>query len=258
MRQKLILLDLDGTLLRSDKTISPRSMRAMNECRQKGAMIGISTARGESNAQPYIAKIHPQVVISSGGALVRHQGQVIYTSMFSAEETRTVIDAAMRLTQNLCQITVDTLTGHYWNYKVNPLDADPNWGEVIHTDYKDFSEAALKISVELVDEAIASKIAASVDDCDLARFSHSNWYKLTKASATKAMAIHRITAALGITTADIIAFGDDFVDAQMLEICGTGVAMGNAIDEVKRIADAVTCSNDEDGVAKYLEEHYIA
>lgn len=255
--QKLILLDLDGTLLRSDKTISARSMRALNRCREKGAIIGISTARGESNAKPYIAKVNPQVVISSGGALVSHNGQVIYTSMFSAAETSTVIGTALRLTQNLCEITVDTLSGHYWNYKVNPLHADPNWGEVIHTDYKGFSQEALKISVELTDEALAHEIAASVKDCDLARFSDGNWYKFTKTTATKARAIHEITAALGITLADIIAFGDDFVDTQMLEICGTGVAMGNSIDEVKRIADAVTCSNDEDGVAKYLEEHYI-
>ena len=51
---------------------------------------------------------------------------------------------------------------------------------------------------------------------------------------------------------DIISFGDDYADIGMLELCGTGVAMGNAIDEVRERADLVIGSNDEDGIAEYL------
>ena len=55
---------------------------------------------------------------------------------------------------------------------------------------------------------------------------------------------------------DIVAFGDDYADIGMLKLAGIGVAMGNAIHEVKKAADVVIGSNEEDGIAKYLEEGY--
>ena len=59
---------------------------------------------------------------------------------------------------------------------------------------------------------------------------------------------------IGITTDSMIAFGDDYADIGMLQLCGTGVAMGNAIDEVKAKADIVIGSNDEDGIADFIEK----
>lgn len=56
----------------------------------------------------------------------------------------------------------------------------------------------------------------------------------------------------GIKTEEIIAFGDDYADIGMLELCGKGIAMGNAINEVKENADWIIGSNDEDGIAEYL------
>ena len=58
-------------------------------------------------------------------------------------------------------------------------------------------------------------------------------------------------------TESIIAFGDDYADIGMLQLCGTGVAMGNAIDEVKDKADVVIGSNDEDGIAVFIENEII-
>ena len=67
----------------------------------------------------------------------------------------------------------------------------------------------------------------------------------------------KITEVCGFATDSIIAFGDDYADIGMLELCGTGVAMGNAIDEVKNKADIVIGSNDEDGIADFIESECI-
>jgi len=61
---------------------------------------------------------------------------------------------------------------------------------------------------------------------------------------------------LNITVEDIIAFGDDYVDIGMLKLCGVGVAMGSAIDEVKTVADVIIGGNDEDAIAEYLEDMF--
>lgn len=65
----------------------------------------------------------------------------------------------------------------------------------------------------------------------------------------------KITEVCGFGTESIIAFGDDFADIGMLELCGVGVAMGNAIDEVKNKADIVIGSSDEEGIALFIEEN---
>ena len=70
----------------------------------------------------------------------------------------------------------------------------------------------------------------------------------------KSRALRETFAALGIDRAEVIAFGDAQNDRTMLEWAGVGVAMGNAVDEVKAAADHVTLSNDEDGIAVALEE----
>ena len=74
---------------------------------------------------------------------------------------------------------------------------------------------------------------------------------------TKEKAIHVVCDTCNITLADIIAFGDDFADIGMLKLCGVGIAMGNAIDEVKEIADFVIGRNDEDGIAEYVEKEVL-
>lgn len=94
-------------------------------------------------------------------------------------------------------------------------------------------------------------------DCDCIRFSDGYWYKFTRKDVTKEKAIMEICSACGIKAKEIIAFGDDYADIGMLKLCGKGIAMGNAINEVKEIADLVIGSNDEDGIAEYLRQSII-
>ncbi len=69
---KLLLFDLDRTLLRSDKTISERTLRALHVCREKGILIGVSTSRSGQNALSFTGKLQPGILITSGGALVKY------------------------------------------------------------------------------------------------------------------------------------------------------------------------------------------
>ena len=255
--KKLLLFDLDGTLLRSDKTISDYTISVLNKCRQVGCLLAVSTARGESNALQYISAVQPNIIISSGGALVTYNGEKIFCSQFSEKDTQKLINTAFFLTHGNCEITVDTIDKHYWNYKNDPHLLSPDWGEVTYTDYKSFCETSLKICVELTDKTVAEAIAESVTNCDCVRFSDGNWYKFTCKNATKSNAVRAISDSIKIPFDDMIAFGDDYVDIDMLKMCGVGVAMENAIDEVKDSANYVTLSNDCDGVAKWLEENVL-
>ncbi len=84
--------------------------------------------------------------------------------------------------------------------------------------------------VEIFEDNRARRLQELLTDCDCIRFSDGNWYKFTKKAATKEQAIRKVCAVCGIKTEEIVAFGDDYADIGMLELCGTGIAMGNAID----------------------------
>ena len=254
---KLMLFDLDGTLLRSDKTISERTIKALSKCREQGILIGISTSRAEHNCITFLPNLTPDVFIASGGAVVKYRGNYIYTAEFSVKETQSMIACARNICGVDCEITIDTLDAHYWNYKVDPNKVDATWGETIYTDFIDYSEKALKFCVKIFDDSLADRLAAYLPNCDCLRFSESAWYKFTKKEATKESAIQKVCKYCGIDLKDVIAFGDDAPDIGMIKLCGTGVAMGNAIDCVKEVADIVIGSNDEEGIANYLEAFII-
>ena len=236
---KLLLFDLDGTLLQSDKTISTRTLSALKKCRGNDILIGVSTSRSEQNSLVFLNELMPDILISSGGALVKYKTEYIYRAEFSEEET------------------IDTIDAHYWNYKIDPKKLDKSWGDSIYTDFSDFNECSLKMCVEIFNQDKADKLTRSLSDCDCIRFSDGFWYKFTKKNVTKENAIMKITEVCGFSTDSIIAFGDDYADIGMLELCGTGVAMGNAIDEVKERADIVIGSNDEEGIADFIENEIL-
>ena len=250
----VLLFDLDGTLLRSDKTISAAVLAALDDCRRQGIRMGICTARSRQNTLAFLGALRPDFLITSGGALVQENGRYIYQSAFSAEETNRIIRTAREICGAECEITADTMDGHYWNYKADPQNLEKNWGGSVYTDFNDFEQAALKLCVEIFDDAQAERLKAALPETDCIQFSDGFWYKLTPKGTTKETAMLKLCAAGGISLQDMIAFGDDLADIGMLRLAGTGVAMGNALAEVKQAADVVIGSNDEDGIAAYLRE----
>ena len=154
-------------------------------------------------------------------------------------------------------------TGHDMPSKNNNNATDLSFGsyyKIIDTydDFKDFSkftECAMKICVQTDDVQKAKLISQSVPACDYLPFSDIPWYKFSSGNATKEFAIKFLSKHLNIPLEEIICFGDDFNDIGMLKLCGKGIAVSNAILEVKNIADEVTLSNNEDGVAKYIEKN---
>lgn len=253
---RLLLFDLDGTLLRSDKTLSPRTLAALRACQMKGISIGVCTSRSEQNCLDFLPHLSPDAVISSGGAVVRSGEELISTAAFTPDETNRMIAVARAICGPDVELTVDTLERHYWNYKVDPLQWDKTWGVSVWTDYEGFSEECLKLCVQIFDEANVEALRRALPDCDMVQFSGSDWYKLTRAGVTKENAIRLLCAHRGVDTSELAAFGDDLADIGMLRLAGLGVAMGNALPEVKDAADRVIGTNDEDGIAVFLESEY--
>lgn len=256
MNYRCLLFDLDGTLLRSDKTISARTLRALELCRKRGLLIGICTNRGENRARPFLKAVRPDVVISSGGALVRCDGEVILRAEFSPEETAHILDAIRRVCGPDREITMDTVDAHYQNFKSDPAVQDDSWSDSIYCDFDRYSGPTLKISTEITDETFPA-LSAALPDCDCLRHSEVDWCKITRKNITKGAALEAVCRTLGLLPEEIAAFGDDTPDIELLRLCGLGVAMGNAIPAVKAAADVIIGTNDEDGIAAWVDAMLI-
>ena len=250
-RCRLLLFDLDGTLLDSRKRISPRNRRALADCRAAGILIGVATARSEPTAARYVAQVAPDVLISNSGALVRVRGEILYRHGFTREEAVTLVRAGVAEGRG---ITVDCDDTTYSNRVIDFFN-EPG---ITYTDYSDFGQSALKICIEGSDTAFAEKTAARIDACSWLAFSDCDWFKFSKQGVSKGDALAHVASASGIGTDEMTAFGDDYVDTEMLAICGVGVAMANAPEAVRQAADVIIGSNDTDAIADYLEKNVLS
>mgnify|MGYP000931015433 CR=1 FL=1 len=161
---KLVVVDLDGTLLRSDKSISDFTLKVLKGCRNRGLFIAIATARSEISARGPIAKVQPNIIISSSGALVSYRGDYIYSAGFSAAETRRLIDRCFDLAGTDCEISVDTKDAHYWNYKADPGELYPDYPDTVYIDYRNFYQSSLKLCLNTADYEVAQTVSACVPE----------------------------------------------------------------------------------------------
>ncbi|MBQ6239062.1 MAG: HAD family phosphatase [Firmicutes bacterium] len=248
-----LLFDLDGTLLTTDKKVTERTLRDLEICRAKGIRIGVVTSRSKENAAQTIGKLHPDLVIASGGGIALYEGRVVYQADISVEETSRFIAEARRILGADAEITADTDSGHYWNYKVDPAQIDPSWGKSIYTDYSDFHMRSMKLCIMTDSARKAHELHQCFPDMDCVKFADVDSYKYSSKAATKERALTACEEQGILSLAETAAFGDDLPDIRMLTMCGCGVAMGNALPEVKDASDIVIGGNDEEGIAEYLE-----
>lgn len=255
METKILFIDLDLTLLHSDGTLSKRTIETLNKCKQSGIMTAFCTSRGTTRIDYLTKQFMPELLVCNAGACIYYEGKLLHSETFTLEETHKLFDRVYEVCGPDAEITVDTLDDFFWNKTENKTTQ--YMPEAKFHDCKNFPEPAMKFCVATDDLSKGEKIASVVDNCSAILFSDIPWTKFSPKSATKENAIKFLSEYFNIPLKQMTAFGDDFADIGMLKICGTGVAMGNAIPEVKSIADEITLSCDEDGVAVYIEEKLL-
>lgn len=251
---KLILTDLDHTLLRQDGSISDETLRVLHECRSKGVLFAIATARYWIGAEKYINLLKPDYEITTDGTLIHSNGERLYSSEFSQEDTELIVRRLLNAVPE-SEITVAQGKTVYWN-SLHIAESEKLHKAV----YNDYSSAlnvkANKIVAELPDEAIARQIAGQAG-CKLQCYRDEKWYSFLPAGSGKISAIKALSEISNIAVEDFVAFGDDSNDVEMLKLCGKGVAVANAVPDAVLAADEMTTSNDEDGVAHWLKLHVL-
>lgn len=254
MKINSIVLDLDGTILHGDKTISDYTRLVLKKCKEKGIRIVVATARSEKAAEKYTKAICPDTIISNGGSLVKSKENTIFECKLSAKTADAIINELTRQT-GFISISAETEKGYYVTWE--KADSE-DYSHAVHYDFSiPLSQDVYKITAELSSSKGLSQIEAKYSECKMIPFSDGMWYRFAHKSATKMNAINKMAEFYDINRENIVAFGDDYNDIEMICKCGIGVAMKNGIDEVKEIADYICESNDNDGGAKWIERFLL-
>lgn len=243
---KLIVTDLDGTALKNNKTISKATLNAFAQCQKTGIPVAIATARYIGGAMPYAKALHARFQILTDGTLVYENGKLIYSNAMDISTTNAIIQELQTLGYT-SHIAIPTTKGLY-RYPEGSSDGKGGYHFSLE---EPFPYPGNKMVVELPDENIAITIAQKCG-CSQFRYRGENRYTFYSTTASKLNAIKHITQKLGISLQDVLVFGDDINDIEMISHCGYGVAMGNALEEVKKASNEVTDSNENDGIVKIL------
>ncbi len=249
---KMVVTDLDDTLLRTDKTISPYTMGVIKEVRQRGIKVIYATARGISTKNLLDDKLFDgRVLLNGAEAFIGDE--LIYQRTI---EPAIFTPFLKELSARNFKVAAEIGGIHYANYNVQE-----KWSYksgFVFTDFEEVTGGAEKLyaiieAVNRVDELAAilpPDLYMHVSRDNLAMFMHKE--------ARKIKGIAAVAKGFNICKSKVVTFGDDINDKEMLQGFGLGIAMGNAISEVKAVADQVCASNDNDGVAKWLAENILA
>ena len=251
---RMILTDLDHTLLRHDGSVSENTLDIISECRKQGVKFAICTARYWIGTERYINMLSPDYEITTDGTLIHSNGECVFSSEFSEQTTNDIIKEILHIVSD-AEITAACGKTVFWNSK--RISESERLHKAVYCDYSSYLNVrANKIAAALPDERTSRDIAEKVR-CRLQCYRGENLYGFLPKNAGKIAAIKALTEISGISLNETVAFGDDLNDIEMLKMCGIGAAVANAIPQVLEIADEVTLSNDEDGVAEWIKEHIL-
>lgn len=265
---KLIALDMDGTLLNSEKLLTNRVRQAISQAKQQGIHVVLASGRpfegmlptlqalgldGKDNyALTYnaslILKVACQSIVSS--AILKGQDAI---DLYQIAKKLGVNILAYSMTRGLITPQPNTYTDY--EAKLNDIEFS-----LFDFDQLDPHEDILKVMMIDEPETLSKAVQALPSDMQN-KYSMAQsapfFYEFMNKNSNKGQGMAALTEHLGLTADQVICVGDAANDLEMIKFAGLGVAMDNAIAEVKAHANYITSSNDQDGVAKVFEKYLL-
>lgn len=272
-KYKMVVIDLDGTLLDDKKQVSKRNVEVINNiAREKGTLFVIATGRNINDISQVTGTIGDainQYVIASNGAIIKDnvKDEYIVKKYLSKAEVMETIDAYRQknlrglvhtyegqLTEENAKVEIGTKVRLVKDLKTYYLENEVSTTSMLtlHGDEKNLREMKKQIETEFGE-------LDTTDICDIAVQKGQNVYQskyidIMKKNSTKANAIKILSDYLHIDKEEVVVIGDGANDRNMFEVAGYKIAMGNANEDLKNKANYITDNNNQDGVAKALEE----
>ncbi|TQR08339.1 Cof-type HAD-IIB family hydrolase [Psychrobacillus soli] len=253
MVNKVLFFDIDGTILDEDKNIPIGVINSIQQARENGHEIVISTGRAPFTAKSILDQLSVDSFICYNGQIVQFQGEIIHKGVIDTQELQSLTDFALQRDRPLVYMDdvefVSNVPGHQDVYE---------------------SISSLKLALPRTEENffLTNDIHQALIFCDMEvqkeyeeafpNLKFVRWHRVScdvlPQGVSKAKGIQLFLQHLNKTVDDAIAFGDGFNDIEMLQYVGTGVAMGNAVEELKKHATFVTDHVSENGLVNAMKK----
>jgi Cof subfamily protein (haloacid dehalogenase superfamily) len=264
---RLIALDIDGTLLTSDRRIDAETLAALRRAHAAGCHIVLATGRAFRSLEDVADQLScaDYAITSSGGGVFTAMGEMLFAARMAPELVRAVTETVGRF--GLMPEVYIRGQAYASGFQLDNMSGwgvpEKSQGYILNTrvrveDYTAFVRENLDciegMDVLMAPERVRDPLREALGRIGgLSVTSSSPLYAdVNTAGVTKATGLAHLGAILGLAPAEMMAFGDAENDVPMLRYAGVGVAMANALPDVQAAADFVTTSNDEGGIAKAL------
>ncbi len=247
---KAMIMDLDRTLLHTDKTISEYTVHILQECRHRGIALIAATARPERAILEYREKIPFHAAVTLNGARILLPGNIL-ENWIPAGSGEKILAKLMDM-ENIV-ISLETSEGIYSNVPI------PEWDPILYNGFPKLPDQGrlYKILVSGKGDFCGGQIQSLLTEDTYYTIANEYLIQIMSKGATKWNGVKETLATLEISPKDAVYFGDDYDDLEPIRLCGVGVAVSNAIQAALEAADDVAGSNDDDGVAHYIEKHFL-
>ena len=270
MAIKLIAIDMDGTLLLPDHTISPAVKQAITAARERGVKVVLTTGRPYAGVHKYLEELDMNrpgdYCITYNGALVQNagDGSTVAQTTLSYDDYRYLEQLSREVGSHFHALDRHTL--YTANRDISYYTVHESYVATIplvfcEAEKMDKDIQLLKVMMidepAILDQAI-TRIPASVREKYTVMKSSPYFLEILDKRVNKGTGVKSLADTLGIKAEEVMALGDQENDIAMLEYAGVGAAMDNAIPAVKAAANFVTKSNLEDGVAYAIEKFVLS
>ncbi|MFC4386839.1 Cof-type HAD-IIB family hydrolase [Gracilibacillus marinus] len=266
-KKHLIALDLDGTLLNDNKTINPYTKSIVAKAIAEGHIVVIATGRPHRSSIRYYKELGLDTpMVNFNGALIHHPTNRSWDVVHSPLPNRT----AKKIIQTCYDFEVHNIFAEIQDnmyldkFDQHIIDAftEPDERDLITIgSLKNHLQAdPTSILIQPSDHHI-DELRQYLDDEHASMIEHRKWgvpwnvIEIVRKGINKSVGLHKIAHYFHIPKERIIAFGDEDNDLEMIEYAGVGVAMGNAIKELKQVAKYETATNEGDGIGHFLAEY---
>ena len=265
---KLIALDMDGTLLNEEKKVTERTHKAIKEAREKGVTVVLATGRPIDGVTRFLEEL--DMFTENDYALTYNGGLVIKTKSKEVISKIGLIGEDLHYLYELSKefgVNIHAFSEHEGlitpkHNKYTDVEANIN---NISINIKDFSKiekdhSFIKIMMidepEILQNAIDKLPKEVLEKYTVVR-SAPYFLEFMNKKVNKGTGLELLAKHLGIKQEEVMSMGDAGNDLDMIRYAGMGIAMENAFEEVKKEANYITASNNEDGVAKAIEKFVL-
>ncbi len=244
MIYKLLALDMDGTLLNKDKRISEGNHEWIRRAADAGITVCMATGRGQPHIVPFMEQLGLQTpfVAVNGSEVWRSTDTILSRAFIDLDEIRALHTLA------------EEHDVWYWAYGSKQVYNKENWlADIGSEQWMKFCYYTEERDVlrTIIDQIKSLGIQLEMTNSDPRNI------EFNPLGVNKATGLEQICQLLGYRMDEVVAVGDSLNDLAMIEQAGLGIAMGNAQEAVKDAADAITLTNEEDGVAEVIRRYLL-